>query len=118
MNNLVSLMVMYLKDSTGRADRCPIGVLGWCLLMGQFRSLHKVMVPYGLDPTPNKDGLDTSTCKQFMTLYNDMNKRERTKKFSSADIISLFKLVQSNIRYTVSKEEEDKETKSYDAKKQ
>ncbi len=53
------------------------------------------MVIYGLNLTPDIEGIPDGTANQFLQLYTDLKGREKSKQNLSSDIMN--KTVQDNI---------------------
>ena len=109
IQNLVMLKVEKVRDECENGDKCKIGYIHWCILMGEMRSMTRVILLYGLDPTPDLDGKVNSHlvapvkegAKQFLHQYHDAMQRQDSKTNPSDSIQLMYRQIQRATKYTV-----------------
>ena len=92
------LKVEKVRDECENGDKCKIGYVHWCILMGEMRSVTRMILLYGLDPTPDLDENDNTDlvmpvkegATQFLKLYADAMQRQESKTNPSNDIQLLY----------------------------
>ena len=109
IQNLVMLKVEKVRDECENGDKCKIGYIHWCILMGEMRSVTSVILLYGLDPTPDLDGKVNSHlvapveegAKQFLDQYHDAMQRQDSKTNPSDRIQLVYRQMQRATKYRV-----------------
>ena len=92
-------------------DKCKKGVVHWCILMGEMRSVANGFLIYGLDPepdltmTPNKGGRNkviVEQASQFLKQYDDAVKRQESKAPEEQELDELYQKIQqmTKCKYT------------------